>query len=1276
MDRPAALSNTQRDASTGSVAATVVSAPSRRLVEYFVVVSSAPVTTVKKDRPNNSNAVDTGGRQNEESSSNSHTSSTNSIGKSTHTQNASNRRLPPKKSLSLGKLLRGSSMGKKSKSNRRHKTNVRASSDSVIDPIAVNKCCDDRMEESQQQTQSSEPLYYKPEITARYPLRDHEDAPLNDAVASFCFSNIGDTVVPRTEFRLPKVHHFVLTDEKGKRFYGTCLTFFEERAGMSINSIGETGNNEIPSGRKKKKNLSPRRLMKKSGSGGGQKNGSKRYLPQVLCIISSYPYLTAFREYLSQLWRLATTTNIMAAPIERYVLNICAEIPAPPAGAFELQVSILNSTIRFWSPPADQPIAYVALPFHLLFECLDIENIIFVWYALALERRVLLVSTQASLLTVVAEILLSLLFPMSWSQAYIPMLPRDLSPALGAPFPYLCGVCAENIDSFTDDIGDETIVVDLDRNLVAPGPCTPQFPPIPEGRRQKLEHALQKAAGDIFWSARDVTKREIAEEYYPDEKLSDRQVEACDYSKLMHFYKTGAKSKERYSIQRPEEATISESLAKIKRHGNAMWGQRLKSFDDAFNLACTPDSARKHEAAGDEDQSAWDAVQESFLMFYASALKNYRKYLVQPGADGEGNNSEVNRWSQCAQFRTTEFIADQKNDYQPFLSELCRTQQFDEFVCKRRGLPAVLFFDQTVDDKLNRTKRRFKSKVDTPFLVSAKAHKQLKQIKAVEPNRSDLPFDGPIDVDDLEIHKTFVYPSFPKKFNHDLFGAPRPIPGIVSAEHDRQAALLERLRTTYNYSDGTDENFQVIANWDFSPSPERAVFGLYFSLFAPTIGQQLALCQAEQSALVEEERNWTIPTTSSPSGIEISPDDGNGLFYPAKLPSARSRRDRLHRTESKREEAAEVARSQLDLAFDMLEMMKARNIPLSDRQVFRQLIDACGRCQNSKRARDTLDMMSAAGVSCDGEILMSYVAAFPPSPTTFAESSSPVSASGSASKTTGTPQTKKKGDEWDLFGSPSMKETQKRFSSMFKGSFFSEEEFSEAGLPSDDISRKEPSEASDSSRGEDDKPKTPSIFTSAKAKKDHHHAFSPFHDRRKEKLKKKSDICVTDPIQQQLVLGETLLEYLYPGINIDVSSDACPSCSAVLEEDDIIAGWKCLELQDHSTQCPKCNARFVPKFSVSSSSPSFEGSQGRNTPLYCEYLSPWVVRYLVNNAIEREEGGFGAILDKDWRRSGINATLWWNLCAHFRRFRLPLTLLLQGSFPSCLVTPSPEHIDS
>ena len=105
----------------------------------------------------------------------------------------------------------------------------------------------------------------------------------------------------------------------------------------------------------------------------------------------------------------------------------------------------------------------MSLPYGVLFECLDIGNVLFAWYTLACERKILLVSSQHSLLTVCAEILCSMIFPMRWSHLYIPWwvasllvyimfffvilltttvrllysLPRFLTPMLDAPVPYL-----------------------------------------------------------------------------------------------------------------------------------------------------------------------------------------------------------------------------------------------------------------------------------------------------------------------------------------------------------------------------------------------------------------------------------------------------------------------------------------------------------------------------------------------------------------------------------------------------------------------------------------------------------------------------------------------------------------------------------------------------------------------------------------------------------------------------------------------------------------------
>ena len=51
---------------------------------------------------------------------------------------------------------------------------------------------------------------------------------------------------------------------------------------------------------------------------------------------------------------------------------------------------------------------------------------------------------------------------------------------------------------------------------------------------------------------------------------------------------------------------------------------------------------------------------------------------------------------------------------------------------------------------------------------------------------------------------------------------------------------------------------------------------------------------------------------------------------------------------------------------------------------------------------------------------------------------------------------------------------------------------------------------------------------------------------------------------------------------------------------------------------------------------------------------------------DRDSGkiiGIEGIIDPTFRLgNGINATLWWNMIVTFRRFKLPYTFLLQGSY--------------
>jgi len=163
---------------------------------------------------------------------------------------------------------------------------------------------------------------------------------------------------------------------------------------------------------------------------------------------------------------------------------------------------------------------------------------------------------------------------------------------------------------------------------------------------------------------------------------------------------------------------------------------------------------------------------------------------------------------------------------------------------------------------------------------------------------------------------------------------------------------------------------------------------------------------------------------------------------------------------------------------------------------------------------------------------------------------------------------------------------------------------------------------------------------------------------------------VTDQVLRQILLGENLLEIVYPDISIDTDNEFCPRCNFYLSDDDVVAGWTAGNSQEYKTQCPNCLTNFVPHFCVQSTLPSFVGSRGPASPLLCERLSPWVLKKELRNVIS---GGIENLLSPDWREKEVkNAVLWWNLILSFMRYRFPFTFMLQGSFSSSLISPTPD----
>ena len=68
-------------------------------------------------------------------------------------------------------------------------------------------------------------------------------------------------------------------------------------------------------------------------------------------------------------------------------------------------------------------------------------------------------------------------------------------------------------------------------------------------------------------------------------------------------------------------------------------------------------------------------------------------------------------------------------------------------------------------------------------------------------------------------------------------------------------------------------------------------------------------------------------------------------------------------------------------------------------------------------------------------------------------------------------------------------------------------------------------------------------------------------------MSKKQSLKVTAVVAKHIELGESLLESLYPSIDID-NQNTCPKCTKTVDEDYIYSGWT--HSNEYETTCPSC----------------------------------------------------------------------------------------------------------
>ncbi len=784
--------------------------------------------------------------------------------------------------------------------------------------------------------------------------------------------------------------------------------------------------------------------------------------------------------------------------------------------------------------------------------------------------------------------------------------------------PYLCGISRENLSHAVGDISDETIVVDLDQNLITMGHNSESFPPLPLKRRSKLEKVLQQNVGNVFWEARGLNREDIM----------NTNGEIVESDKLM-------------------------------KTADRVWKERLRGYDDVFNLAFTPDSetlmndeSRGTFGVGRGDgfqQSTWDSVQEAFLRFYVTMLRDYKRFIVE-----DNNGSKI--------FKTKEFILAQRADHRFFLREFCSTQQFDCFLTKRMyepGAPDILFFDQSITAKRNRSKMTLKKK-ETPFLMSAKARQGLRSVEVPQP--TDDASIGSNLMDQMyassSTKKTFMYKNWPETFDTALFTSPKPIPSEIAAEFAR----IENVSKVFGkkISDSDDSDFRPGKS---HASIEVATFTVFFTVYCKIVGTKFELLRNQhnrtqsrsdniasviqrnveteirESLSKSESRSVDCGTTNicSPcSGSTVSAatitDESVATLRPLQPLMAKAEFD------TDMEAAQLLANRQLDLAFSVMETMSMRSLP-SDQDALKSLMEACGRCGATSRATQLITMMKEQYLIVDSLIYSNYLTAF-----TVANEINP-------DEPIKSPLTNVPLRVFD----PSVIKVEATKPRWF-------------GRSKKGKTRSRPGSADQSISAHESLPRSETSSVSARSEP----PSSPQKTARntppsQKRSIKRNPLVTTDTIERNLIMGECLLkDDLYSGIEIDDKGDSCPQCSAFLTSEQLMTGWSSCAFSEYRTKCLHCKNEFIPRFIVKSKSPDFVGSQGPGSQLYCEFFSPWVIQRELHLATN---GGndMDAILDPNKRVDhNFNTKLWWNMLVLFRKQKLPFTFLLQGYFPGNL----------
>uniref|UniRef100_A0A7S2PH45 UDENN domain-containing protein n=1 Tax=Leptocylindrus danicus TaxID=163516 RepID=A0A7S2PH45_9STRA len=538
-------------------------------------------------------------------------------------------------------------------------------------------------------------------VQDRFPSKNYDGLPLpEEELPLFCYPT--GCRLRRALFRdapLPSSYGFVLKNERGDSIYVACVSFFEPLTQSKVDQLNQLSERRRRTSlphrrfceRHEKRPLRRRRQTRDGvlqrfgvedvndfderpdfpgafdGGGYGYDDGGgllimdeeddlvltsfeemTTFENKVICLISRYPYWTAFRRFLGNLHLLSGSSSEL--PLERIISHLLLSVHVPKPGGLDVLVPLtaLNAHITLSMPPSkDLPL--LDLPFDRLFACLDIPTIVVaVLGFLTLERKVILISTHQSLVLDACELLRALLFPFELCAPYVPRLTAPFISCLEFPGATFVGIYDDGdvnglAAGVRTNIPEEAVLIDLDTGEVQSSgdrfevvkQC---WTLIPSGPRSSLVSELDALCRDAGIS--------------PGQEPLDSQIDDA------------------FSATIPSSMIQTQGYDDAVRYNNSSNNKSNNHYP--HRPQCEPIDGR--------------AVRDAFLRFFCSILGGYERSLVVPDADFLISGNE---W-----FDAQGFVSSAPSDFAPYLGSLVSTQLFQSFVQKRTeasDLQCVLF---------------------------------------------------------------------------------------------------------------------------------------------------------------------------------------------------------------------------------------------------------------------------------------------------------------------------------------------------------------------------------------------------------------------------------------------------------------------------------------------------------------------------------------------------------------------------------------------------------